>query len=193
MSSTIPSDRKTARIESTDNPIDPAASRASPARYCRAGGRACDIREARRAAGPASRSVAGFAKAVRPLWQDRSLARKFAIAGDHIVHAAAWDKVIIVDGMREVGRQRLANGGPARAGDHGGGARCIRDRNPLDPHRVRLAGGELQIEIMVPRVPVLSPAIEHLMSSMNSWQVARAVEAEAMEAAASRRNRTTPS
>ena len=45
-------------------------------------------------------------------------------------------------------------------------------RNPLDPHLVRLAGCELQIEIVIPRIPILSPAIKNLAAVNEQLEIA---------------------
>src|SRR5436305_9401284 len=65
-------------------------------------------------------------------------------------------------------------------------------RVPFDPKMVRLSRGKLQIEIVIPGVPVLTPAVEHFAAIDEHFRVARGIEAEAVQPARAWDDRAGP-
>src|SRR5947209_7192929 len=65
-------------------------------------------------------------------------------------------------------------------------------RVPLDPDLVRLSRGKLQVEIVIPGVPILPPAVEHFAAVDEHFSVARGIEAEAVQPASAWDDRAGP-
>ena len=127
-------------------------------------------------------TLARLPEAVRPFRHHHGLAGERAIAGDDLVHVLAGH-VPIVDRLRDIAGEphRMAIGRGERIVVEQRDIACV--RLPLDPHRDALALGHRQVEVRVPGIPVLAPAVEHFLAVRKHLEIARAVELELVHAA----------
>jgi len=137
-------------------------------------------------------TLAALPEAVRPLGQHHRLAGEFAIAGDHLIGIATGDHVIVhhlpgFGPQREIGgfglRQRITVQQRDVAGV---------DQVPLDLDLVAGAGRQLQREFVMPRVPVLAPAVDHQLAVHVQLDVFAAVQGEGMATGGLRLDRAFP-
>ena len=127
-------------------------------------------------------ALARLPEPVGPARHHRRLAGEAAVARDERVHVGAGDDVI-VDRLAGIGREadRMAVFRWQRIG--------VLERDvtlvglPLDAQLDRLALDKIQLEVVVPGVPVLPPAAEHFLVVGEDLCVARRVEAELVRAA----------
>ena len=130
-------------------------------------------------------------EAIGPFGHHRRLAGERPVAGDDAIHRVRGDD-IIVDRAARLGRhpQRIAVGRRKRV--------VVEERDiagvrlPFDPDVDGLARGHRQIEVMIPGVPVLPPAVENQLPVRVELEIARCVELELVKAALLRRQRGAP-
>ena len=131
-------------------------------------------------------ALAALPETVRPLRQQHGLAGQRAVAGQHLVGVVAGDHIVV---------DRLCGLGPDRQVPRFVGGQRIamqqRDVRRLDavPHQlhlVALAGLHLQRELVVPRVPVLAPAVQHQLAVDVELGILAVVQREGMPPVAAR-------
>ncbi len=127
-------------------------------------------------------ALAALPEAIGPARHDRRAPGQRAIAGDHPVHVAGADEIIIerVAVFRAQGERAAVGLGPRIVVEQGDIARI---GLPLDADVGGAAGGELEVEIVVPGVPVLAPALQHLAAVDEHLRIMGRIEPEAVEAA----------
>ncbi len=129
-------------------------------------------------------AFAALPETVSPLRQQHRLAGQFAIPGDDLIGVGAGDDVI-VDHLPGLGPQRqvLGLGRRQRVAVQQRDVAGI-DQVPLDLELVPLARLQREGELVVPRVPVLAPAVDHQFAVDPQLGVLAGVQREAVLAAA---------
>src|SRR5690606_33483882 len=122
-------------------------------------------------------ALAALPEAVRPFRQHDGFACELAITRDHVILRLARDE-IVVDRARHVGRERDRTA-------LGFGQRIVVEQrdvaalgNPLELEPDRRARLHRHFDIVIPRVPVLPPAIEHQLAVEVHLEVAARVHAK---------------
>ena len=136
-------------------------------------------------------TLARLPEAEGPFWHHRSVARQPPIARDRIVHGRCRNDIVIDRPPRFAGEAyRMA------VWRWQGIGMLQRDialvRLPIDFKLHRLPGCQLELEIVIPGVPVLAPAIEHFLAICSHSDIAGGIEPELVSAADLGRKRAGP-